>query len=68
MGDVAVEIPPSGNTTLPKAVLSDAIPDIDLLEGTANDDGDEYSILKRYQRQLEYDYTSYTCLSSSTSH
>lgn len=47
---------------LPKAVLSDAIPDIDLLEGTANDDGDEYSILKRYQRQLEYDLCLVYCL------
>lgn len=55
MGDVLVET--SGNAVLPhkKAAPADSIPNIDSLEGSGNDGGDEYSTLKRYQRHLEYD-------------
>jgi 26S proteasome regulatory subunit T3 len=54
MADVAVEFPPSALPFKTKAVPSDAIPDIDSLEGAGNEDEDEYSMLKRYQRHLEY--------------
>lgn len=53
MGDVLVEN--SINAVLPqmKATPADSIPNIDSLEGSGNDGGDEYSTLKRYQRHLE---------------
>jgi 26S proteasome regulatory subunit T3 len=54
MGDVLVENP--ANAVLPhkKLAAADSIPNIDSLEGSGNDGGDEYSTLKRYQRHLEY--------------
>lgn len=52
MAGVLVDTPLSA-PSLPKAALNDAIPDIDPLEGSTNDE-DGYSILKRYQRHLEY--------------
>jgi 26S proteasome regulatory subunit T3 len=54
MGDVLVEN--SVNAVLPqkKPTPADSIPNIDSLEGSGNDSGDEYSTLKRYQRHLEY--------------
>jgi hypothetical protein len=53
MGDVLVEN--LVNSVLPhkKQPLADSIPNIDSLEGSGNDGGDEYSTLKRYQRHLE---------------
>lgn len=54
MADVAVEQPTSALPTTRKAVVADAIPDIDSLEGVGADEDDEYSQLKRYQRHLEY--------------
>jgi 26S proteasome regulatory subunit T3 len=56
MGDVLVES--AVNALLPQKRLTaaDSIPNIDSLEGSGNDGGDEYSTLKRYQRHLEYDY------------
>lgn len=55
MGDVAVENP--ANTVAPhkRQPPTDSIPNIDSLEGSGNDGGDEYSTLKRYQRHLEYE-------------
>lgn len=53
MAGVLVDTP-LGAPSLPKSTLNDAIPDIDPLEGSTNDDEDGYSILKRYQRHLEY--------------
>lgn len=53
MAGVLVDTP-LGAPSLPKTTLNDAIPDIDPLEGSTNDDEDGYSILKRYQRHLEY--------------
>ncbi len=55
MGDVLVENPV--NSVLPhkKQFPTDSIPNIDSLEGSGNDGGDEYSTLKRYQRHLEYE-------------
>jgi 26S proteasome regulatory subunit T3 len=54
MGDVLVDNPV--NTIPPHKRLphSDSIPNIDSLEGSGNDSGDEYATLKRYQRHLEY--------------
>jgi 26S proteasome regulatory subunit T3 len=54
MGDVMVES--SANAVWPhkKTAPADSIPNIDSLEGSGNDGGDEYSTLKRYQRHLEY--------------
>jgi len=54
MADVLLEnplnsVPPHKGTPLP----ADSIPNIDSLEGSSKDGGDEYSTLKRYQRHLE---------------
>ncbi|PWY84535.1 26S proteasome subunit P45 [Aspergillus sclerotioniger CBS 115572] len=54
MGDVAVETPANNVTPHTKAAPLDTIPNIDSLEGTGNDGGDEYATLKRLQRHLEY--------------
>ncbi|KAL4918873.1 P-loop containing nucleoside triphosphate hydrolase protein [Aspergillus aurantiobrunneus] len=54
MGDVAVETPASALSSYPKAAPLDTIPNIDSLEGTGADDGDEYATLKKLQRHLEY--------------
>lgn len=53
MGNVLVEN--SVNAVLPhkKLAPADSIPNIESLEGSGNDGGDEYSTLKRYQRHLE---------------
>jgi hypothetical protein len=53
MGDALVEN--STNAVFPhkKSAPADSIPNIDSLEGSGNDGGDEYSALKRYQRHLE---------------
>lgn len=54
MGDVLVEN--SVHAVLPhkKSAPADSIPSIDSLEGSGHDGSDEYSMLKRYQRHLEY--------------
>lgn len=54
MGDVLVDN--SVNTIPPHKKLppTDSIPNIDSLESSGNDSGDEYATLKRYQRHLEY--------------
>lgn len=55
MGDaVVVDTPISALAPPLKATPADAIPDIDPLEGWGNDDADEYTVLKRLQRHLEY--------------
>lgn len=54
MGDVAVETPASALSSYTKAAPLDTIPNIDSLEGTGADDGDEYANLKKLQRHLEY--------------
>lgn len=53
MGDVAVESSLT-NVTPSKSAPFDTIPNIDSLEGTDIDGGDEYATLKRLQRHLEY--------------
>ncbi|KAK5709225.1 26S proteasome regulatory subunit 6B, partial [Elasticomyces elasticus] len=53
MADVAVENP-ANNIALHKPAPLDTIPNIDSLEGTGSDGGDEYATLKRLQRHLEY--------------
>lgn len=55
MGDVAVENPLNVVQPHKKQPPSDSIPDIDSLEGSGNDNGDEYATLKRLQRHLEYE-------------
>jgi 26S proteasome regulatory subunit T3 len=52
MGDVAVESSAT-NVTPSKSAPFDTIPNIDSLEGTDADGGDEYATLKRLQRHLE---------------
>ncbi|PWY92409.1 26S proteasome subunit P45 [Aspergillus heteromorphus CBS 117.55] len=54
MGDVAVENPANNVTPHSKAAPLDTIPNIDSLEGTGSDGGDEYATLKKLQRHLEY--------------
>jgi 26S proteasome regulatory subunit T3 len=54
MGDVAVENPANALSSYTKAAPVDTIPNIDSLEGTGVDDGDEYATLKKLQRHLEY--------------
>lgn len=52
MAEVAVEHPL--NSVHPhKRPIASHIPNIDI-EGVSNDDGDEYSTMKRLQRHLEY--------------
>lgn len=54
MGDVAVENP--ANTVAPhrKPLVPDSIPGVDLLEGGGVDEHDEYAMMKRLQRHIEY--------------
>lgn len=54
MADVAVENPANNVTLHNKPAPLDTIPNIDSLEGTGSDGGDEYATLKRLQRHLEY--------------
>lgn len=54
MGDVAVENPINTPLLHKKPTPSNSIPNIDSLEGIGNDDSDEYSMLKKLQRHLEY--------------
>jgi 26S proteasome regulatory subunit T3 len=54
MGDVLVDHPANSVSPSKKQPPADSIPNIDSLEGSGNDGGDEYSTLKRYQRHLEY--------------
>jgi hypothetical protein len=66
MGDVLLEN--SANAVLPhkKPAIADSIPNIDSLEGSGNDGGDEYSTLKRYQRHLEYGTGDSECCTGLT--
>lgn len=52
MGDVLVDS--ASSAVVPHKRLPDSIPDIDSLEGSGNDNNDEYATLKRLQRHLEY--------------
>lgn len=54
MGDVVVESPANSVTPYTKSAPLDTIPNIESIEGTANDGGDEYATLKKLQRHLEY--------------
>lgn len=54
MGDVAVENPANNVTPHTKPAPLDTIPNIDSIEGTGTDGGDEYATLKKLQRHLEY--------------
>lgn len=54
MADVAVENPANNVTLHNKPTPLDTIPNINSLEGTGSDGGDEYATLKRLQRHLEY--------------
>lgn len=54
MGDVMLDNPVHTIPPHKKLPPSDSIPNIDSLEGSGNDGGDEYATLKRYQRHLEY--------------
>lgn len=54
MGDVAVENPIHVPAPHKKASPSNAIPNIDSLEGIGNNESDEYFTLKKLQRHLEY--------------
>ncbi len=54
MGDVAVENPVNLVPPHKRQPPSNAIPNIDSLEGINSDDSDEYSTLKKLQRHLEY--------------
>jgi len=54
MADVAVENPANNVTLHNKPTPLDTIPNVDSLEGTGSDGGDEYATLKRLQRHLEY--------------
>jgi 26S proteasome regulatory subunit T3 len=52
MGDIAVES--TANTVPPhKKAAPSTIPTIDHFEGVTTDGGDDYSSLKKLQRQLE---------------
>ena len=53
MGDIAVENPANITPPHKRQAPSNAIPNIDSLEGISNDDSDEYSTLKKLQRHLE---------------
>lgn len=54
MGDVALENPANIVAPHKRQAPSNAIPNIDSLEGISSDDSDEYSTLKKLQRHLEY--------------
>lgn len=54
MGDVLIDNPVNTIPPHKKLPPTDSIPNIDSLEGSGNDSGDEYATLKRYQRHLEY--------------
>ncbi|GMG04417.1 unnamed protein product [Aspergillus oryzae var. brunneus] len=53
MGDVAVENPANNVTPHTKPAPLDTIPNIDSIEGTGTDGGDEYATLKKLQRHLD---------------
>lgn len=53
MSTALVENPATMVPPHQKAPPADSIPNIDSLEGSGNDGGDEYSTMKRYQRHLE---------------
>jgi 26S proteasome regulatory subunit T3 len=53
MGDVLVDNPANMVPPHKRQPISDAIPEIDSLEGSGSDGNDEYSTLKRLQRHLE---------------
>jgi len=53
MGDVLIENPANSLLLHKKQPPSDSVPNIESLEGSGSDGGDEYSTLKRYQRHLE---------------
>lgn len=53
MGDVAVENPANSVAPLTKPAPLDTIPNIESIEGTGTDGGDEYATLKKLQRHLE---------------
>lgn len=53
MADVAVENPANVSAPFRKSTFT-SIPSIDSLEGLDSEDGDDYSTLKKLQRQLEY--------------
>ena len=54
MGDVLVDNPANIVPPQKKQPISDAIPEIDSLEGVGADTNDDYATLKRLQRHLEY--------------
>ena len=53
MADVAVENP-INHVSPHRKQLPSSIPNVDSLDGLATDGNDEYSTLKKLQRQLEY--------------
>ena len=62
MGDVAVENPANIVAPHKRQAPSNAIPNIDSLEGISSDDSDEYSTLKKLQRHLEFVFLqNFTC-------
>lgn len=54
MADVAIENPATLVPPHKKAITSDSMPEIDSFEGVGANGEDEYSVLKRLQRHLEY--------------
>lgn len=52
MADVMVENPPSQAAN--RRPLPSTIPNFEALESMSSDSGDEYSTLKKLQRELEY--------------
>ena len=57
MGDVLVDNPANIVPPHKKLPISDAIPEIDSLEGVGADANDDYATLKRLQRHLEYEFS-----------
>lgn len=57
MGDVVVENP-SNQVPPHKKQSPSSVPNIDSLEGIGSSGGDEYSTLKKLQRELEYGLSS----------
>lgn len=53
MGDIVVESAPNPATTQ-RQPLPSSIPNFEALESVSSDGGDEYSMLKKLQRELEY--------------
>ena len=52
MGDVMVENPPRELPTSSR-LLPSSLPNFEMLEGMSSDSGDEYTTLKKLQRELE---------------